>query len=91
MLQSSFGHRPLFDGRPFLQDRLCPPEVNIRRRHVVQTLVITPMIVMIDKSVDALTRIGDRHYIIERGGVVWQGDSAALRGSEDLQHRYLGV
>ena len=48
-------------------------------------------ILVIDKSVDALTRIGDRHYIVERGRVVWQGDSAELRASEDVQHTYLGV
>ena len=48
-------------------------------------------ILVIDKSVDALTRIGDRHYIVERGQVVWQGDSADLRANEDIQHTYLGV
>src|SRR5207247_3963606 len=35
-------------------------------------------ILLIDKNVDALTRIADRHYIIERGRVVWTGTSAAL-------------
>jgi branched-chain amino acid transport system ATP-binding protein len=48
-------------------------------------------ILLIDKSVEALTRIGDRHYIIERGRVVWQGGSDELRANEDIQHRYLGV
>jgi len=48
-------------------------------------------ILVIDKSVSALTRIGDRHYIVERGRVVWDGDSDALRASEDVQHTYLGV
>jgi len=48
-------------------------------------------ILVIDKSVDALTEIGDRHYIVEKGQVVWVGDSAKLRASEDIQHRYLGV
>ena len=48
-------------------------------------------ILVIDKNVDALTRIGDRHYIVERGQVVWQGSSAELRSDEELQHRYLGV
>jgi branched-chain amino acid transport system ATP-binding protein len=48
-------------------------------------------ILVIDKNVDALTRIGDRHYIVERGQIVWEGDSAALSSDEDLQHRYLGV
>jgi branched-chain amino acid transport system ATP-binding protein len=48
-------------------------------------------ILVIDKNVDALTSIADRHYIIERGHVVWSGSSAALAASADIQHRYLGV
>ena len=48
-------------------------------------------ILVIDKNVDALTRIADRHYIIERGRVVWSGTSRALAGASDLQHRYLGI
>lgn len=48
-------------------------------------------ILVIDKNVDALTRIGDRHYIVEKGMVVWEGDSAALRAAVDVQGRYLGV
>ena len=48
-------------------------------------------ILVIDKNVDALTRIGDRHYILERGMVVWTGKSDELRANEDIQHRYLGV
>jgi branched-chain amino acid transport system ATP-binding protein len=48
-------------------------------------------ILVIDKNVDALTRIADRHYIIERGRVVWTGTSRALAQASDLQHRYLGV
>ena len=48
-------------------------------------------ILVVDKNVDALTRIADRHYIIEKGKVVWTGDSKALRKNEDIQHKYLGV
>tara|TARA_R110000868_G_scaffold143281_4_gene361299 strand:+ start:11246 stop:11947 length:702 start_codon:yes stop_codon:yes gene_type:complete len=48
-------------------------------------------ILVIDKNVDALTRIGDRHYIVERGRIVWQGNSDELSADEDIQHRYLGV
>jgi branched-chain amino acid transport system ATP-binding protein len=48
-------------------------------------------ILVIDKNVDALTRIADRHYIIERGRVVWSGSSRQLRESADIQHRYLGI
>jgi branched-chain amino acid transport system ATP-binding protein len=48
-------------------------------------------ILVIDKNVEALTRIAERHYIIEKGRVVWSGSSAALRADAALQHRYLGV
>jgi branched-chain amino acid transport system ATP-binding protein len=48
-------------------------------------------ILLIDKNVDALIRIADRHTIIERGRVVWTGSSAALAAASDVQHRYLGV
>src|SRR5215467_11283030 len=48
-------------------------------------------ILVIDKNVEALIRIADRHYLIERGKVMWSGSSAALAAAPDLQHRYLGV
>jgi branched-chain amino acid transport system ATP-binding protein len=48
-------------------------------------------ILVIDKNVAALTRIADRHYIIERGRVVWSGTSAELTAAPDVQHRYLGI
>ena len=46
---------------------------------------------MIDKNVDALTRVADRHFLIERGRVVWTGTSRELAAAPDVQHRYLGV
>ena len=48
-------------------------------------------ILLIDKDVAALTRIGDAHYILEKGRIVWRGSSAELRLRADIQHRYLGV
>jgi branched-chain amino acid transport system ATP-binding protein len=48
-------------------------------------------ILVIDKNVEVLTRIADRHYIIEKGVVVWNGGSAELRGNKDIQREYLGV
>jgi branched-chain amino acid transport system ATP-binding protein len=48
-------------------------------------------ILVIDKNVDALTRIADRHYIIERGRVVWTGSSQELTDAPDVQYRYLGI
>jgi branched-chain amino acid transport system ATP-binding protein len=48
-------------------------------------------ILLIDKHVEALTRLADHHYVLERGRVVWNGTSAELRSQADVQHRYLGV
>jgi branched-chain amino acid transport system ATP-binding protein len=48
-------------------------------------------ILLIDKNVEALTRIADRHYLIERGKVVWTGTSPELAAAPGVQHRYLGV
>ena len=48
-------------------------------------------ILVIDKNVAALTRLAQRHYILEKGRIVWSGTSAGLQADEALQHRYLGV
>jgi branched-chain amino acid transport system ATP-binding protein len=48
-------------------------------------------ILVIDKNVEALIRIADRHYLIERGKVVWTGSSPELAAAPEVQHRYLGV
>lgn len=48
-------------------------------------------ILVIDKYVRRLVRLADRHTIIERGRVVWQGDSGALAADPALWERYVGV
>jgi branched-chain amino acid transport system ATP-binding protein len=48
-------------------------------------------ILLIDKNINVLKRIADRHYIIEKGRTVWSGSSADLAASAELVHRYVGV
>jgi branched-chain amino acid transport system ATP-binding protein len=48
-------------------------------------------ILLIDKNVGMLTRIADRHFLIERGRIAWSGISSELAAAPDIQHRYLGV
>jgi branched-chain amino acid transport system ATP-binding protein len=48
-------------------------------------------ILVIDKYVQKLVNLADHHTIIERGKVVWQGDSEQLGGHPDVWHRYIGV
>jgi len=48
-------------------------------------------ILVIDKNLDALLEIADRHYIMEKGRIVWAGDSHALESNRDIQDEFLGV
>jgi len=48
-------------------------------------------ILVVDKNVDALLGLADAHVIIEKGTVVWQGDSDALAADPSLRRRYLGI
>jgi branched-chain amino acid transport system ATP-binding protein len=48
-------------------------------------------VLVIDKNVEALCEIADRHYVIERGRVVWTGSSVELSAAPELRHRYLGI
>ncbi|CAN1568448.1 LivF ABC-type branched-chain amino acid transport systems, ATPase component [Burkholderiaceae bacterium] len=48
-------------------------------------------ILVIDKYVERLLKLADRHVILERGAVVWQGSSAELDTQRNLWTRYLGV
>jgi branched-chain amino acid transport system ATP-binding protein len=48
-------------------------------------------ILLIDKNINEFAHIADRHFIVEKGQVVWQGDSDALSGDAQLKARYLGI
>lgn len=48
-------------------------------------------ILLIDKNIDEFLHIADRHFIVEKGRVVWQGDSGELTADADLKARYLGI
>ena len=48
-------------------------------------------ILVIDKNLEALARLADRHTIIEKGHVVWSGSSAKLAAAPEVTGRYLGV
>ena len=48
-------------------------------------------ILVIDKYVERLIALADRHTILERGRVVWRGPSAELDANDGIWHRYLGI
>ena len=47
--------------------------------------------IVIDKNVKALLGLADRHFVIEKGCVVWGGTSAELKSRPEIVHQYLGV
>ena len=48
-------------------------------------------ILVVDKNIEALTHLANRHYIMEKGKIVWSGDSPSLIADKEIQHRYLGI
>jgi branched-chain amino acid transport system ATP-binding protein len=48
-------------------------------------------ILVIDKNVDALLRLSDRHLILEKGRIVWRGTSEELVRDPTTRDRYLSV
>ena len=68
------------------------PKIRTEIWHALQQIKDTGQAVLvIDKNIRALSRIAHRHYILEKGRVVWSGDSAELTRRDDLRHRFLGV
>ena len=47
--------------------------------------------IVIDKNVGALLRLADRHFVMEKGRVVWQGNSDQLRSEPAIVQQYMGV
>jgi branched-chain amino acid transport system ATP-binding protein len=54
-------------------------------RNEGQTLIV------VDKYVDRLIELCDRHLIMERGLVTWSGSSEELKENRSIWHQYLGV
>ena len=48
-------------------------------------------ILLVDKHIDALIKLADRHVVIEKGHVVWSGSSAELAKDPTVRQRYLQV
>jgi branched-chain amino acid transport system ATP-binding protein len=48
-------------------------------------------ILIVDKNIQSLLKIASRHYILEKGRVVWSGKSDELASDAALKRRYLGL
>lgn len=48
-------------------------------------------ILVIDKNIKHLIALADRHYVLNRGEIVWSGSSDELRADTSVLDRYLSV
>lgn len=48
-------------------------------------------LLVIDKDLEALMQLGDRHVVFGKGRVAWTGSSDELRQANDIQKAYIGV
>jgi len=48
-------------------------------------------ILIVDKHLEALLKLADRHIVIEKGRAVWTGTSSALSADPSIRQRYLQV
>jgi len=68
---------------PLIREKIWAALADIRKSGL--------SILVVDKNLKDLLKLADRHFIVEKGQVVWSGTSAQLSKAEDIQHRYLGV
>ena len=47
--------------------------------------------IIVDKNVAKLTQVADRHYILEKGRIVFCGSSETLAKNPDLLRQYVGI
>lgn len=48
-------------------------------------------ILLVDKNLPDVAALAERMLVMEKGRIVWSGESRALCSDPQLQHRYLGV
>ncbi|KGO34504.1 MAG: ABC transporter ATP-binding protein [Desulfoprunum sp.] len=91
----AIGRALMINPRLLLLDEATEGLAPLVRREIWRALAILKdkglAILVIDKNLDALLAIARRHYIMEKGRIVWTGTTADLRPDRDLQARYIGV
>ena len=68
---------------PVIREEIWRTLAELKREGLAQ--------IVIDKNVGRLLRLADRHVVIEKGRVVWQGTSDQLQSQPEIVRQYLGV
>ena len=48
-------------------------------------------LLVIDKNLKPMMSLANKHYILEKGQIVWSGDSVQLSASPDVMSKYLSL
>jgi len=68
------------------------PVIRAEIWHVIQNLSDEGQsILLIDKNIAVLKRLAKRHYILEKGRLVWSGNNGDLERDRELVHGYVGI
>lgn len=91
----AIGRALMTNPRLLILDEACEGLAPLIRAEIWQCLsrlkALGLAILIIDKNLSALQQLADRHYLIEKGKVVWSGSPQTLAAHPALQHRYLGL
>jgi branched-chain amino acid transport system ATP-binding protein len=91
----AIGRALMINPRLLILDEATEGLAPLVRREIWRGLAILKdkglAILVVDKNLKALMKIAERHYIMEKGQVVWNGTTRELQSLPDLQSRYLGV
>jgi len=68
---------------PVIRDEIWARLKELRREGLAMLII--------DKEIEVLAEFADRHYAIEKGEVVWRGDSRALLAEDAAREKFMGV
>jgi len=91
----AIGRALMINPRLLILDEATEGLAPLVRREIWRGLAILKdkglAILVVDKNIKALMKIARRHYIMEKGKIVWNGTTGELQEQPQIQARYLGV
>jgi branched-chain amino acid transport system ATP-binding protein len=70
---------------------LAPIIIEQIRKSILEIQQSGRTVLLAEQHLQMALSVGDRHYIIDNGHLVFQGSSADIRANEEIQATYLGV
>ena len=81
--------RVLLLDEPF--EGLAPILIQTLIKNIQQIRNDKVAILLVEQNLNATLKLADRHYVIEQGVIVYEGDSEDFKSNEAVRERYLSV